>query len=119
MLYLGNNNEISLTRGDTAFIQVPIERVVNGEVSPYEVQESDTLFFSVKEDFDSPSYLFQKKLVGTNKFKIDPVDTKAASFNKRYKYDVQLCTATGDVYTVIPPATFKILPEVTLDECNV
>ena len=43
---------------------------------------------------------------------IRPEDTKELSFGK-YLYDIQLTTADGDIYTVIPPTTFEILKEVT------
>lgn len=31
----------------------------------------------------------------------------------KYLYDVELTTASGDVYTVIVPTTFEVLKEVT------
>ena len=39
-------------------------------------------------------------------------DTKAMAFGK-YVYDIQLTMADGDVYTIVPPATFDLLKEVT------
>ena len=43
---------------------------------------------------------------------IKPEDTKAMAFGK-YVYDVQLTTADGDVYTIIPPTPFELLKAVT------
>ena len=51
-------------------------------------------------------------MTGSNQFHIEPEDTKFLSFGK-YLYDVELTTASGDVYTVIVPTTFEVLKEVT------
>ncbi len=110
MLRIGDDNSIQLTRGDTAYLQVPIYNDVTGE--EYEMAKDDKLTFSVKRNINDTEYCFQKELVGSNIFKIEPDDTKRYDFAS-YKYDVQLTTASGDVYTVIAPAVFKICTEVT------
>jgi hypothetical protein len=113
MLYIKDNGEIHLTRGDSAYIEVPIvNKLADGTTEPYEVAVDDTLALSVKSSTDDTVYCFQKEVVGTNLFHIEPADTCECAFGK-YKYDVQLTTAAGDVYTVIEPTCFKILPEVT------
>ena len=115
MLYIMDNGEIRLTRGDTAYIQVPINKQMSdGTTEPYEMAAEDTLYFTVKSSVNDAACCFQKKLVGSNLFHIEPTDTCNCEFGK-YKYDVQLVTANGDVYTVIEPACFKILAEVTTD----
>lgn len=40
------------------------------------------------------------------------MDTNTLDFGK-YKYDVQLTTESEEVYTIIEPSIFEILPEVT------
>ena len=110
MLRIGEDNSTQLTRGDTAYLQVPIYNDVSGE--EYEIAEGDTLTLSVKRAVTDEAYCFQKTLVGSNLFKIEPEDTKSCDFAS-YKYDVQLTTASGDVYTVIEPSVFKICTEVT------
>jgi hypothetical protein len=42
----------------------------------------------------------------------EPKDTAGLEFGD-YVYDVELCTAEGDVYTVIAKTGFKIREEVT------
>lgn len=110
MLRIGEDNSIQLTRGDTAYLQVPIYDDVTGE--EYKMAEGDILTFSVKRNINDTVYCFQKVSVGNNTFKIEPEDTKEHDF-ALYKYDVQLATASGDIYTVIAPTVFKICTEVT------
>lgn len=113
MLYI-ENNDIKLTRGDTAYLQVPIEnRLPDGRTVPYELAADDVLVMTMRLNYDS-EVCFQKSIRGVNTFHILPEDTKNCKFGK-YKYDVQLTTAEGDVYTIIEPACFQVLPEVTCD----
>lgn len=108
MLYI-KGNTIKLTRGDTAYLTVPIKSALGEE---YTLSSKDTLTLSVKETTSSTEYLFQKILTGTNVFHIEPQDTASIPFGN-YKYDIQLNTANGDVYTIIDVSTFTILEEVT------
>lgn len=108
MLYISGNN-IRLTRGDTAYLTVPIT-LETGD--PYEMQNGDTLTLSVKKRLSDTDYCFQKINTGGNTFHITPEDTKNLDF-KTYKYDIQLQTESGDVYTIIPVSEFVILEEVT------
>ena len=109
ILYIKNNN-IQLTRGDTARIQVPITNNATGE--EYILSDLDKLTMTVKKNETDFKSLMQKTLTGTNSFYITPSDTRNLSFGK-YVYDVQLTTESGDVYTVIEPSVFEILKEVT------
>lgn len=106
MLYV-EGNTIRLTRGDTAFLTVPITAA--GE--EYTMQSGDTLVMSVKKTVNDAEYSFQKVADG-NVIHILPDDTKTLPFGK-YKYDLQLNTADGDVYTLIDVDTFEIMAEVT------
>lgn len=107
MLYI-NGKTIQLTRGDTAYLQIPL-------VTPdgsYTIDLTDTLTFSVKKNTRSTEYIFQKVNNGDNVFHIEPSDTATLTFGK-YVYDVQLTMNNGDVFTVVPPSTFEVLSEVT------
>lgn len=110
MLYVEADNTIKLTRGDTAYLEVPLVDDVTGE--PYEMQSGDTLTLSVKKTVKDAECCFSKVVRGTNIFKIVQADTADCEFTK-YKYDIQLDTANGDTFTVIETACFTILPEVT------
>lgn len=110
MLKIMKDGTIQLTRGDTARLAVPIINELDGE--EYVIQSGDTLVFSVKKTVSDTEVLLEKVLKGENTFHIEPKDTAKMKFG-HYKYDVQLTTAGGDVYTVIAPTTFEILSEVT------
>lgn len=101
-------NEIRLTRGDTAYLSVPITNDVGEE---YVMGAGDTLYLTVKKSVHDDAVAFQKIAVGGNQFRIEPTDTEALEFGT-YKYDVQLNTG-DDVFTIIPASVFKILEEVT------
>lgn len=110
MLYVENDGTIRLTRGDTARLTVPITNEMDNSI--YEMDPNDTLAFTIKKNVKSDTSLVQKICIGSNTFHIAPIDTEELSFGK-YVYDVQLTKNNGDVYTVIEPKTFEILPEVT------
>lgn len=104
-------NRISLTRGDTAYLDIEVK--IDGNA--YELQEDDTLTLTVKKkpsDTDSEPILIQKVIYGETLFHIEPSDTAELPFGK-YKYDVQLNKANGDVFTIIEPTLFIVLEEVT------
>lgn len=107
MLYI-EGYTIQLTRGDTAYLTIPLHCATE----EYVMQPTDTLTFTIKRTVGDTEFIVQKISTGANEFHIEPNDTAALKFGK-YKYDVQLNMADGDVYTVIPPSTFEVLPEVT------
>lgn len=109
MLYTDPDNTIRITRGDTARINVDLK---NSSGETYELLESDILIFSVKRTIESDEYCIQKQIIGSNMFYFKPEDTNKLDFRK-YKYDVQLVTENEEVYTVIEPSTFEVMPEVT------
>lgn len=108
MLHI-NGNKIKLTRGDTAFLTVPMT-TITGET--YEMTSGDTLILSIKENIEDFGYLLQKRSTGNNVIHIEPRDTKNIPFGK-YKYDIQLNKENGDIYTLIDVDIFEIMQEVT------
>lgn len=108
MLIVSKYGEIQLTRGDTARLTV---NITDDEGEQYIVQSSDVLSLTVKKDYSDSVPLIQKIVTGSNLFHIEPSDTKSLSFGK-YKYDVQLETTDGDVYTVVADKVFTVLKEV-------
>lgn len=108
MLYI-EGNTIRLTRGDTAYLTVPIRLATDEE---YIMDKGDTLILSVKKSLRDETYAFQKRVEGENTIHIEPIDTEHMEFGK-YKYDLQLNTSGGDVFTLIEVDTFELLPEVT------
>lgn len=111
MLTVDKDNTIHLTRGDTA--RLTIGRAVNVITGKdYVFTAEDELTLTVKKTVMDTSPAVQIRAPGGEALHIRPENTKTLAFGK-YVYDVQLTTAEGDVYTVIPPATFEILKEVT------
>ena len=110
MLIVNPDGTVQLTRGDTADLAVMI--VNSDDDSEYEIQRGDRLTLSLKRNVKNIEYALQKSVTGTNVIPIDPEDTADLEFTK-YQYDVQLTTAEGRVFTIIPPTTFEITPEVT------
>lgn len=110
MLYIDSDGTVQLTRGDTARLCVSIMNET--DQTAYAIEAGDTLTLTVKKSTKDIEPSFQKVITGASTFHIEPQDTSGLAFGK-YKYDVQLTTAGGDVYTVIVPTTFEILQEVT------
>lgn len=100
------NNTITLTRGDTARIDLAISK--DGTEYDY---SSDSVVFSVKTSTTVPQYIMQKT-VTDGVIYIAPADTENLPYGT-YRYDVQVTTSSGDVCTVIPPSNFIVAPEVT------
>lgn len=100
------NNQITLTRGDTARIDLAISK----DGSAYDFS-ADTVIFTVKESVYASDYLIQKT-VTDGVIYIAPADTESLAYGT-YVYDVQDTTANGDICTVIPPTKFIVAPEVT------
>lgn len=111
MLYVDEkDHSIKLTRGDTARFNVSIASTISGEY--YEIQSEDILTMTVKKSVKDELFCFQKTVTGSTLLHIEPADTKNLTFGK-YVYDIQLNKANGDIYTVVEPATFEVLKEVT------
>lgn len=110
MLYVESNGTIRLTRGDSARFKVTIQQP--DENDEYIIQPGDTLRMTVKKSTDDTHSLVRKVVVGASTFYFEPTDTEHLAYGK-YKYDVELTTESGDVYTVIEPTTFELLQEVT------
>lgn len=107
-MYKINNNRISLTRGDSAEVELVITDEDGREYTP---QIGDQILFTVKADTRTKNVLFQKAF-SDGYITINPADTEDLEYGK-YVYDVQLKMATGEVTTIITPSTFKVLEEVT------
>lgn len=111
MFKVDEDNTIHLTRGDTA--RFSIGRIVNTVTNTnYTPTAEDTVTMTVKKTVLQADPCVQIIVPGGEVLHIKPEDTKAMAFGK-YVYDVQLTMADGDVYTIIPPATFDLQKEVT------
>lgn len=111
VLTVDKDNTIHLTRGDTA--RFSIGQIVNTITNTnYTPTAEDTVTMTIKKTVLQADPCVQIIVPGGEVLHIKPEDTKEMAFGK-YVYDVQLTTADGDVYTIIPPTPFELLKEVT------
>lgn len=105
MLYIDEDNNITLTRGDNA----TLELTVKDDGMSYDFS-NDLVQFTVKRNTVTETVIFQKTFTA-GVILIEPSDTATLNYTD-LKYDVQLIKQGGGVYTVIPPRIFKIAEEV-------
>ena len=108
-MFTVTGTNIALTRGDNATLCVTLSNI-GGE--PYSLNEGDELVLSVKQSAAVSPYIFQLTADGEGVFTFLPSTTEDMAFGS-YKYDIQLTTNEGEVYTVIPVSTFTVMEEVT------
>lgn len=108
MLYVDADNNIELTRGDSASFNLTITE----NTTDYDFS-NDTVVFTVKKNVNTTTVLITKTFSG-GIINIVPSDTNSLMYGTYY-YDVQLTTSGGSVFTVIPPRKFTITSEVTFN----
>lgn len=101
------NDDITLTRGDTANLGLNIKK---SDGSAYDFT-NDTVVFTVKTSTNTTDIVFQKHF-SDGQITINPEDTQSLKY-ATYKYDVQITTELGEVFTVIAPHNFIVAMEVT------
>lgn len=99
-------NDIHLTKGDSAYLNVEI---TNDDGTPYAIKEGDSLTITVKAT--NGTKIFSKTVQAYESIIIEPKDTVDAGVG-RYKYDIQLNTE-NQVYTIIPVSSFFIEEGIT------
>ena len=104
------DNTISLTRGDTAYIGI---NLTDNSGNPYEALEGDTVTLSVKRSINDKTCALQITVPFGEDIYIRPEDTKDLKYG-RYVYDIQVNTARGEVYTVVAKSAFKLTAEVNV-----
>lgn len=106
------NNQITLTKGDSAILNLTIY-FPNME-EQYELMDGDIVTFSItdKTQCFGESKIVVKKDFQQNEIQLKPIDTKYLSCGK-YEYDVQLTFKNGDVNTIIGPELFYLTTEIT------
>lgn len=107
MFHVSSTN-VSITRGDNATLCVSLSKLD----APYVLQDGDMLVLTVKDNPNDEEGLIQLVADDEGVFTFLPSSTNDIPFGN-YKYDIQLTTSEGEVYTVIPVSTFTILEEVT------
>lgn len=97
MLYIDEDQNITLTRGDTGFFNISL---FTAEGKPYTPQEGDSLRFALGKSWGKDTIFTKTIPLDTCVLEITPADTKQLPF-KKYKYDVEFTDAGGHVSTII------------------
>lgn len=100
--------KVKLTRGDTATMLVQIYDL---EEKLYEIQPGDIITFTLRKSSKSEVCL-TKEATEDHYIIINSEDTINLSPGL-YKYDLQLTTNEGFVYTIIQNNYFELLSEIT------
>ena len=99
---------ISLTRGDSLFLQLELTK--NGE--PYTPEQGCSIRFAMKESYKSNKVLIKKQIpLDTLILELDPMDTKPLPMGRSYVYDFELTDEEGHVDTFIE-GKFNLTDEV-------
>ena len=114
MLYIDSNQNITLTRGDTAYIEV--STLQNADGTDYEYDENDKIYFRMKY----VGSVMEKELsidLSENKavLALDPSDTENLDFGTN-KYEMELVTAIGEHFTFIADKNFTISKELEVHD---
>lgn len=109
-MFRTENGAVYLTRGDSAALDILL---TNADGLVYNLSDGDTLTLSVKRSVKDSEVLLCKKITSGRTVNFNPADTAGLDFGE-YRYDVQLNTKNGKIYTVIGPASFFVCEEVTV-----
>ena len=97
MLYIDEEQNITLTRGDSGIFNISLQNQ-NGKA--YTPQQGDSLQFALSEGFGKEPLIIKAIPINTCTLELEPNDTKNLKF-KKYKYDIQFTSAIGQVSTII------------------
>lgn len=116
--FISDNNEITLTRGDTLKCTIVLTDDESGEA--YVPVEGDSIRFALKRDkmnskktnYSDEEPLIRKNIPIDSLFlQLDPEDTKSLPFGT-YVYDIEITFTDGTVDTFITTKKFTLTPEV-------
>lgn len=108
MLRIDDENNIYLTRGDTADFDIEL---TDEDGQPYIMGADEIIIFSLRKLYDKGLILVQKQSAAPS-FSLSTADTKDLSFGK-YKYDIYLYNqVTYKLDTFIADRDFEIGEEV-------
>lgn len=94
MIHIDDNN-ITITRGDTALLTLSI---TDQDDQPYIPVEGDNIYLTIKPDINNEYYVLKKKFNDIQKLSITKSDTIDLNFGK-YFYDVRI--ENGSQYDTI------------------
>lgn len=109
-MVLIEDNNITLTRGDTLLVKIDIFDEDGNEFTP---EDTDVIRFAMKKRYKDDTCLIKKTIDNKSlTLEIKPEETKDLAFGKEYVYDIQLTRANGIVDTFITGTTLYLSEEV-------
>lgn len=100
MSYSIKGTDITLTRGDSLFLQLKLTK--DGE--PYTPENGSVVRFAMKAKYTDPDekvVLVKQVPIETMILQLEPEDTKDLPMKKTYVYDIELTDALGHKYTFL------------------
>lgn len=94
---------ITIIRGDSGFVTVPLIEIVDGEEVPYEPKPGETLRFAAAKKYgatEDECFIIRDIPLSTSKLYFYPEDTKNQKFGT-YKYDLEFTDIDGFVDTIL------------------
>jgi hypothetical protein len=93
-------------------MDISINLTINSEV--YTPHETEIIRSQCRKTKDKSQVIWDK-VIDNNELvlHIRPEDTEFLDPNEQYVYDIQLETATGDVYTIVPKSPLILFDDVT------
>lgn len=121
-----NKTNISLTRGDSAYITLSI---TDGSGSPIELTENDTVRCQVRYEPNNRSdenivftgvIIRRPQETGPDQIVwwIKPEETRFIDLEQQDKFywDAQVEFANGDIFSIVPVSAFQLLSEVSMTD---
>lgn len=114
MFYIDSNNDITMSKGETVTLTVPL---FNTNKTKYTMKSTDKLYLTLKNNLnDTTSTMQVSSNAGSNVIAIVSADTVSLEAGI-YNYDILLKTsdsAGNAIYNyIIQPRIFNLLPTVT------
>lgn len=94
---------ITIIRGDSGFVTVPLVEVIDGEERPYVPQPGEKLRFAAAKKYgatEDECIIIRDIPLTNNRLYFYPEDTKNQKFGK-YKYDLEFTDKDGYVDTIL------------------
>ena len=109
MISVDDDNTITIIRGDSGYVTVPLVEVTIDEhgqkiETPYVLQEGEKLRFAAAKKWgagEDECFIIRQINPPEMKLYFYPEDTKSQKFGKDYKYDLEFTNVDGYVDTIL------------------
>ena len=109
MISVDENNVITIVRGDSGYVTVPLVEVTEDEhgqiiETPYAMKPGETLRFAAAKKWgagEDECFIIREIEAPDMKLYFYPEDTKGQKFGKDYKYDLEFTNEDGYVDTIL------------------